>query len=172
MKNDKKMNEEAVSPVIATILMVAITVVLAGVLYVWASSLAGDSTGTGLNLYQFDADDSNQNQPSEGTDDALVDVTLKQGPTSSDLNWASIKVRIVVGTNAPVNCDNPGETGGPCVLVEIGNADDQVLSVGDGFTVVESGTQLCDAGQTCSVKITITDTREGTTLSEMTTIAE
>ncbi|RZD53588.1 MAG: hypothetical protein CXT67_03445 [Methanobacteriota archaeon] len=32
--------ETAVSPVIATILMVAITVVLAGVLYVWANSLA------------------------------------------------------------------------------------------------------------------------------------
>ena len=37
MQNENR-NEEAVSPVIATILMVAITVVLAGVLYVWASS--------------------------------------------------------------------------------------------------------------------------------------
>ena len=33
-------DEQAVSPVIATILMVAITVVLSGVIYVWASSLA------------------------------------------------------------------------------------------------------------------------------------
>ncbi|MEE3082845.1 MAG: archaellin/type IV pilin N-terminal domain-containing protein, partial [Candidatus Thermoplasmatota archaeon] len=41
MKNEMK-NDEAVSPVIATILMVAITVVLAGVLYVWANSLASD----------------------------------------------------------------------------------------------------------------------------------
>ena len=47
--NNENRNEEAVSPVIATILMVAITVVLAGVLYVWASSLADDSTGGGLN---------------------------------------------------------------------------------------------------------------------------
>ena len=38
MKNNEE-DEIAVSPVIATILMVAITVVLAGVLYVWASSL-------------------------------------------------------------------------------------------------------------------------------------
>jgi len=43
--NNENRNDEAVSPVIATILMVAITVVLAGVLYVWASSLAGESTG-------------------------------------------------------------------------------------------------------------------------------
>ena len=38
-------DEEAVSPVIATILLVAITVVLSGVIYVWAQSLAADSTG-------------------------------------------------------------------------------------------------------------------------------
>ncbi len=36
MQNENR-NEEAVSPVIATILMVAITVVLAGVLYVSAA---------------------------------------------------------------------------------------------------------------------------------------
>ena len=37
------MDEEAVSPVIATILLVAITVVLSGTLYVWSSSLADTS---------------------------------------------------------------------------------------------------------------------------------
>jgi flagellin-like protein len=36
----RKRAEEAVSPVIAIILMVAITVVLAGVLYVWVSGMA------------------------------------------------------------------------------------------------------------------------------------
>ena len=46
MKNEMK-NEQAVSPVIATILMVAITVVLAGVLYVWANSLAADQPESG-----------------------------------------------------------------------------------------------------------------------------
>ena len=38
MKRKQYTDEEAVSPVIAVILMVAITVVLAAVLYVWASS--------------------------------------------------------------------------------------------------------------------------------------
>jgi flagellin-like protein len=42
-------DEEGVSPVIAIILMVAITVVLAGVLYVWVTSLA-DTTETVDNL--------------------------------------------------------------------------------------------------------------------------
>ena len=46
-------DEQAVSPVIAVILMVAITVVLAAVLYVWASSFLGGTTKnapTGLSL--------------------------------------------------------------------------------------------------------------------------
>tara|TARA_Y100000768_G_scaffold251673_1_gene191199 strand:+ start:205 stop:2304 length:2100 start_codon:yes stop_codon:yes gene_type:complete len=40
---EMSMDEEAVSPVIATILLVAITVVLSGTLYVWSSSLADTS---------------------------------------------------------------------------------------------------------------------------------
>ena len=37
--NNVRKNDEAVSPVIAIILMVAITVVLAGVLYMWVQSM-------------------------------------------------------------------------------------------------------------------------------------
>ena len=45
MRQVKRVNyEKAVSPVIATILMVAITVVLSGVLYVWAANLAESNT--------------------------------------------------------------------------------------------------------------------------------
>lgn len=46
MKRKLWNNEEAVSPVIAVILMVAITVVLAAVLYVWASSFFGTQKQT------------------------------------------------------------------------------------------------------------------------------
>ena len=49
--NNETRNDEAVSPVIATILMVAITVVLAGVLYVWAANLAESNTDGILELY-------------------------------------------------------------------------------------------------------------------------
>ena len=38
-------NEKAVSPVIAVILMVAITVVLAGLLYIWVNTFSTDSEG-------------------------------------------------------------------------------------------------------------------------------
>lgn len=41
-------DDQAVSPVIAVILMVAITVVLAAVVYTWASGLAGTGPGSGV----------------------------------------------------------------------------------------------------------------------------
>ena len=52
-------DEQAVSPVIATILMVAITVVLSGVIYVWASSLA-DTSAKGVPRMTFSVDSSQQ----------------------------------------------------------------------------------------------------------------
>ena len=72
MKTENR-NEEAVSPVIATILMVAITVVLAGVLYVWASSLAEGNTDGNLTLYVFDGEDAS-GAPSAETDDNLISM--------------------------------------------------------------------------------------------------
>ena len=166
MKNENR-NEEAVSPVIATILMVAITVVLAGVLYVWASSLAEGNTDGNLALYVMDAEDAN-GSPSDGIEDNLVRVTMTQG---SDINWAAISVKISVNNGAPVTCDNPGATGGGCVLVEFGDTSDQVWSVGDGVTIVESSA-LCAAGEVCTISVTITDTQEGKTLDESSSVAE
>ena len=147
-------NEEAVSPVIATILMVAITVVLAGVLYVWASSLAEDNTDGNLALYAFSGKDA-QGSPGTGTADNLIMLTMDQG---GDINWAAVSVKLAIDGAAPVTCDNPGGEGGVCSLVEFGNTDDQVWSVGDGVTIAESGQDLCSGS--CSIDVTITDTRE------------
>ena len=149
-------NEEAVSPVIATILMVAITVVLAGVLYVWASSLAEGNTDGNLALYAFSGEDANGSPSAEGTD-SLVRVTMDQG---NDINWGVVSVKITIDDVAPVTCDNPGVEGtGVCSLVEFGNTDDQMWSVGDGVTVMENGNDLCSSS--CNIDVTITDTREG-----------
>jgi flagellin-like protein len=159
MQNENR-NEEAVSPVIATILMVAITVVLAGVLYVWASSLAEGNTDGNLALYAFSGEDA-QGTPSDGTDDNLIMLTMTQG---GDINWASISVKLQVDGGAPVTCDNPGGSGGVCVLEEFGTTTDQVWSVGDGVTIKETGTDLCTAS--CTIDVTITDTREGKVIDE------
>ncbi len=165
MQNENR-NDEAVSPVIATILMVAITVVLAGVLYVWAASLAEGNTDGNLALYAFGGEDAT-GSVTDGTDDDLVRITMSQG---GDLNWASVSVKISVDNGAPVTCSN-GDASGNCDLVEFGNTGDQFWSVGDGVTIVESGQDLCTSGS-CVIKVTITDTREGKTLDESTAIAE
>ena len=165
MQNENR-NDEAVSPVIATILMVAITVVLAGVLYVWASSLAEGNTDGNLTLYAFSASDAGA-QVSTGTDDALVMIAMDQG---SDINWAAVSVKLTIDGNAPVTCDNNDQGTSTCYLVEYGTTDDQVWSVGDGVTVYESGQDLCN--NSCEIVVTITDIHAGKKIDESTTVAE
>jgi len=154
MKNENR-NEEAVSPVIATILMVAITVVLAGVLYVWASSLAEGNTDGNLALYAFSGKDV-AGEPTDGNEDNLIVLTMDQG---TDINWASVSVKLVIDSGSPVFCDNPGGDGGVCVLLDNGrDTNDQFWSVGDSVTIVETGADLCN--KPCTIDVTITDTRE------------
>src|SRR5210317_944428 len=112
MKNENR-NEEAVSPVIATILMVAITVVLAGVLYVWASSLAEGNTDGNLALYAFSGKDA-QGVPSLATNDTLIMLTMDQG---GDINWASVSVKLSIDGGSPIFCDAPGGEGSVCGMV-------------------------------------------------------
>ena len=159
MKNENR-NEEAVSPVIATILMVAITVVLAGVLYVWASSLAEGNTGDSAVFYDFAADGAIEGEPSVNTDDSLVRITMNQG---QEINWAAVSVKISIDDGAPLTCDKDSGDGS-CSFVEFGTTDDQVWGVGDGITIYEQGQDLCDGTTTCKVDITITDTQAGKTI--------
>ena len=84
--------EDAVSPVIATILMVPITVVLAGTLYVWAANLAESNTDGDLELYTFDSNDA-AGSPSTAADDNLAITTMTQGES---IGWASLAVSVSV----------------------------------------------------------------------------
>ena len=122
--------------------------------------------GPGLTLYAFGGEDAT-GAVSNGIGDDLVRITMIQG---SDLDWASISVKISVDNGAPITCSNPGDSTGVCELVEYGNTGDQYWSVGDGVTIVESGQDLCTG--TCSIKVTIVDTSEGNTLDETTAVAE
>jgi len=154
MNNDNR-NEEAVSPVIATILMVAITVVLAGVLYVWASSLAGDSTGGGLDKFQFaDRDAANDPDMSANGGDALVHVSMTQGVS---LSWALLEVSIVVDgkdTNKCVKLVDADEDGLKCTYSYV---EDKTWDVAEEITISEGANKdLCDgeAGY-CEVAVTL-----------------
>ena len=113
-------------------------------------------------LYAFSGEDANGSPTAEGTDN-LVRITMDHG---MDVNWANVLVKLTINGSAPVTCDNPGVQGtSVCKLVEFGTTDDQVWSVGDGITVMENGNNLCSSS--CSIDVTITDTREGVTIDRI-----
>lgn len=89
-------DEQAVSPVIATILMVAITVVLSGVIYVWASSLA-DTSAKGVPRITFTLDSSQ----ALGGDASFHRITV----TGSQVELATQAIQVLVEYT-----DSAGET--------------------------------------------------------------
>ena len=150
--NNENRNEEAVSPVIATILMVAITVVLAGVLYVWASSLADDSTGGGLDKYQFDSRDAAGSMSSDAGD-ALVHIKMTQG---DDLSWSVLRVSIIVDAGNSFICADASEDDGTAACTYTTD-DDNYWSTSEEITISEGATNMCDGSDGgCDVDVTLT----------------
>jgi hypothetical protein len=112
------------------------------------------------NNYVFAGEDAS-GAPSAETDDNLIRVVMMQG---ENINWANLKVQIEVDNAAPVTCDNPGQdSGAVCLLVPFEGDGGQFWSVGDGVTIQESGQDLCSTS--CTIDVTITDTREGTVIA-------
>ena len=153
--NNENRNEEAVSPVIATILMVAITVVLAGVLYVWASSLADDSTGGGLDKYQFSARDA-AGTMSDAANEDLVHV--KMTAADDPLSWSVLKVTIVVDGGTSLTCVEESKDDGsaPCTYTK--DATDNFWDVAEEITISEGDSNdLCDGTDGgCDMVVTLT----------------
>ena len=148
---DIRRNEEetAVSPVIATILMVAITVVLAGVLYVWANSLASEGTDTSvgtLNTYTTeDADD----ETGPGADDTLVRM---QVTGKDDLAWSFIKITVSVGDNV-YTCSVV--TGDDCEISQAAGDNDNAWEPGEYLFITEGTEDICSEAQ-CRLEISVT----------------
>ena len=145
MKNDMK-NEQAVSPVIATILMVAITVVLAGVLYVWANSLAADQPESGTRN-SYTADDASAMTDS-GDDNALISVRWQHA--EDDLNWAFVVIKLSVGDNT-YDCSTGGDE--ECASGQDGD-DNAVWETGEVLILSESGTDIADGATTIDMYVT------------------
>ena len=155
--NNETRNDEAVSPVIATILMVAITVVLAGVLYVWAANLAESNTDGSLELYTFSGADAPDRTLADGTtvDKGAVIMTMDNG---QDLGWASITIK------ASVN----GEASSTVPMCDAGNEVDCWSSTDTDDTAAwnsgEAITVDTDCNGSCTITINVLNSREGTTL--------
>lgn len=131
----KNRNEEAVSPVIATILMVAITVVLAAVLYVMVMGMSGDDvdvtpTATWESSEKVDADSAKLVYGTFGTDttpkDIMIIITDPDGVVynleiDADLAAASTDMDVTPADFTAVYVDNnfEGNTigGGDYILI-------------------------------------------------------
>ena len=150
MKNENK-NEEAVSPVIATILMVAITVVLAGVLYVWASQLAEGNADGDFSMYKFEVTEAGTTLTASG-EEALVRVALEKG---DDLSWSQVIVQMKVGDSAFVECTNPDKNVG--TECSVSDNDDGEWTFAEDITISEGTNDLCDGQASCVVTIKILD---------------
>ena len=167
MKKIENFNyEKAVSPVIATILMVAITVVLSGVLYVWAANLAESNTGGDFEMYAFSAN-SAPGELTTATDDNLVIVTMEQG---EEIGWASVSVKVSINGAASVSCATPGTSTGQCMILE-SDPNGGIWSFGEAITIVENGADLCNT-DTCEITVSVINSRAGETLDESSTTAE
>ena len=139
-------NEEAVSPVIATILMVAITVVLAGVLYVWASQLAEGNTDGDFSMYRFSVDDAS-GTPTAASGEELVYVAMDEG---TELSWATVIVQLSDG-GSYTECTNPdqaADTG--CAVSDNG---DGKWAFGEEITISEGSDDICSSACTVQVKV-------------------
>ena len=149
MMNNEK-NEQAVSPVIATILMVAITVVLAGVLYVWANSLASEGTDTSastLNTYTADdaADEAND---AAGGADTLIRMQMTG---QDDLAWSFVKVTLSVGDNIYTCSVTAGDD---CTISQSAGSNDNAWEPGEYIFLSEGTAEICSTTG-CDVGISV-----------------
>jgi len=132
---------EAVSPVIATILMVAITVVLAAVLYVMVMGFGGPSTQTPTGSFV-----GTPQQVSVGT---VTGYQLTWGVISPSTQWTQCKMVVTVGGVASAATaitvtpgSNPNQIAllAPNLVLSFTDlAKDGVISTGDYMTI-NSGT--------------------------------
>jgi FlaG/FlaF family flagellin (archaellin) len=153
-------NDMAVSPVIATILMVAITVVLSGVIYVWASSLA-DTDVKGVPRVTFDMDDID----SFDADNGHWRITVQSAET--DLATQAVEVRVFyvdASGTAQIVTYNMADTNGVYGFNPV-NSDSMVTFVDQVNTEGENKVSTFNTGDTIFVR---THDSEGTPLEDVT----
>ena len=130
-------NEEAVSPVIAVILMVAITVVMAAVLYAWLGGIIGGSPKsppTGSMMVEND-----------GTDVWKVSI-IKMNPTVSitSVHWYLLDISDFTQVDGMVSDIYGFKDGEGKAVTFVDNDFDAKVSPGDQFVIYpgEEGTLL------------------------------
>jgi len=141
--------EKAVSPVIATILMVAITVVLAGVLYVWANNLASEGTDTSVGTLNTYTTEDAEDETGPGADDTLVKMQLTG---KDDLAWSFVKITVSVGDNV-YTCSVVA--GDDCEISQAAGDNDNAWEPGEYLFLSEGNDDICSEAD-CLLKISVT----------------
>ena len=104
-----------------------------------------------LMMYAFSERDAS-GAMGETTDDNLVHVAMTQG---SNLDWSLVRVTIVVDGGSSITCSQTSGSS-PCLITY--DTTDTIWDVGEEFTIVENGADLCDGSSSggCDIDITIT----------------
>jgi flagellin-like protein len=138
-----KQNDEAVSPVIGVILMVAITVVLAAVVFVLVSNLGGDSnTAPAISWNKNESQD-----------------TLSVVTASSNADWSNLEIMCSSTTVLTVTLNLNGAEADASTL-DCVDATNEAAPVSDTSAAIRAGDDLefiCATGADGSIDITITD---------------
>ncbi len=163
MKAIIRKDDQAVSPVIATILMVAITVVLAAVLYVMVSGLIGGTTTSSKPAVTLTI-----SKTSTGADVLVAGIQPTAAPSNFKVNLEDVTTAafgspvpapLTTGTNVTVTVEsttfhitwqNPGGSG--------------TISQGDHFVIAHYGTGAYATGTTYSFLLIWSD---GSTLTSI-----
>ena len=153
-------DDMAVSPVIATILMVAITVVLSGVIYVWASSLA-DTDVKGVPRITFE---SLENVNGFDVDDGHWRISVQSSETDLATQAVQVRIQYVDGAGAPqVDTYNLADTNGVYGF-NPANSDSMVTFVDQVNTEGEDKVSTFNTGDEIFVRTHLAD---GTPLEDV-----
>ncbi|RZD46493.1 MAG: hypothetical protein CXT68_06780 [Methanobacteriota archaeon] len=87
-------------------------------------------------------------------DEGILHLSFKCG---DELGWGSVQIEIIIDS-VPTTCDNPGMTGGKCVVSQHGGSDDASWeNEYDGETVTLTSTDgdFCDADCTITLRVKV-----------------
>ncbi len=131
--------------VILAVLML-VTVVLAGVLYVWANSLAGDQTNSAGTLNSYFAEDASAETTSD-TNDGLI--RLGWITAEDDLSWPFVQIKITVDG---ITYDCVTDTSTECTITE--QDADNAWREDEIITLSENGHNIADGATNIDLYIT------------------
>ncbi|HLE96247.1 MAG TPA: type IV pilin N-terminal domain-containing protein [Candidatus Thermoplasmatota archaeon] len=159
-------DDDAVSPVIAVILMVAITVVLAATVYVWVSGFG--TSGSIKKFPQVTLKDDSDALDTAADEDETIGVLEHRG--GDNINWGDYTVNVFKGTSTTATTQVVYTTTAPVAGSCAGGiaAPTSNFAVGNKLYVCEDGTNAWATGT--QLKIQVIDKNQNSVVYENTVV--